>query len=385
MNTKYTMILFISLLIGSCTNKEKTDYSITNNKKGTQIKVNYKNGIETFINADTIIKNVTYIPLENTNPPIGEIGKILFCNEKIIIMDKDGKSIWIFNRDGKLYSHISKLGKGPKEYRSMENVSITCPDTVNVVDAADRSIAKYNFNGEFVGKKKITKGWPATYAKMGNYRYVHLQSHLNTNQKKRYYLYIMNGKEYIKGFFPYTGNYRFGRQHILSVNNKLYAYKSYDNNIYRLENDQISIAFSFDFGEKSFPRKKIYNAESHEEYDKILSSTTYVGNINRFYKTKKTITFDYDIRKDGDNRYKALIFIYKIYSGKSYNYERVARSKKYIEAPTYPDACDGKYFYSLINPWRFSKDKYKMKKLSKRFGQEYSMESNPILMKYQYK
>ena len=44
------MILFISLLIGSCTNKEKTDYSITDSKKRTQIKVNYKNGIKTLIN-----------------------------------------------------------------------------------------------------------------------------------------------------------------------------------------------------------------------------------------------------------------------------------------------------------------------------------------------
>ena len=102
------------------------------------------------------------------NDLIGNIKKILFVNDTIVILDIVRESVLFFDEKGNFLSKISRKGRGPGEYHSISNISITAPDTLNVLDLLMRSVKQYSFSGDFLREKKLDKwGYPSGYLKLG--------------------------------------------------------------------------------------------------------------------------------------------------------------------------------------------------------------------------
>ena len=70
------------------------------------------------------VADVEYVPLETTkNVLIDRYASLHYVSEKyIIVTERGGGDIFVFNRKGKIVTHISHKGRGPEEYNVMSSV-----------------------------------------------------------------------------------------------------------------------------------------------------------------------------------------------------------------------------------------------------------------------
>jgi len=332
---------------------------------------------DALINTDSIISDFKVIPLQNTNPPIGNIKKLMFCKGKIIIWDQKGKSIWVFSEEGNFISSISSLGRGPKEYTSINNVSITTPNIINIADAASKSIIKYNFEGKFI-ERFSTISYLSDYIEKDGYKYSFYHDIVSEDINK-YFLKISDNSGFRSGFFPFTCTRQFGENYFIKSNEDIYFNKSFDNRIYKISGDKLMTAYTLNFGIDTFPCHKLENLKENDNYYKIINSKKFIGNMSNICLTKNFLTFFYEIR-DKKNPI-VMFFIYNLRTDKYYNYQ-YAKTEKYVIA-TNPKFTDGEYFYDTVEPWTLSK--ISRSKLFKKFNVSVTADSNPILLKFKYK
>ncbi len=93
---------------------------------------------------DTIYEPIV---LETTDDClIGEISKIAYSNDTIIIADEQTNSIFIFDGSGKFITKIHREGRGPEEYIELGDVFV-CDHHILVLDNS-RKVCCYNFKGK---------------------------------------------------------------------------------------------------------------------------------------------------------------------------------------------------------------------------------------------
>lgn len=107
---------------------------------------------------DSIIEKIDYVKLRSTeNNPIGEVDALWITPDNIVVADYNlSKSIFIFDRLGRLQATISRLGRGPQEYLSISDVTLT-PDRqrVAVLDNHGKKILYYDLAGNFLFRKEL--------------------------------------------------------------------------------------------------------------------------------------------------------------------------------------------------------------------------------------
>lgn len=368
---KYLIIL--SILIISCKDKSQ---EIANIIPDEVIKINTKDAkIEDFTK---IIDVKSLIPLQTPQKiPIGTFDKVLFTENKIIILDKLTESIYFFNKNGDFESRIASKGRGPSEYTSIYNISVTLPDTLNIIDNELQSIVKYKFDGKYIETNKID-GWPEDYAKENNYDYVSIYSAYLS--KNNYYLNIHSPNNIEKGYFPYL-------EFIVSKNirpsifftngNDLFYHHHFDDKIYKLDKDKLNIAYKIDFGKFSYPTEKLLSARNLNEFRKILKKEKYIGNISNIYITDRYLHFNYDDGNESVNTY-----IQNLKTGSNFHYLGLKNNETGISS--LPIASDGTFFYSIMNPWEYTKAD--LQKLNVKYNLELTPQSTyNVLIKYNYK
>lgn len=113
---------------------------------------------KTSLNLDAIIDSVYYIKLE-TNPDclIGSIDKILFFNDKILIIENlQRKSVLMFNDNGKFVKKIGTEGRGPGEYVTIRDVALDINNkSIVFLDDYGGKLLFYDLDGNFVTHKKL--------------------------------------------------------------------------------------------------------------------------------------------------------------------------------------------------------------------------------------
>ena len=126
---KYVPLILIGLLF-SC--NRNTEPSNTTRPDVTQIDTiacapEYDTPLE------SIIEKIDYVKLRSTeNNPVGEVDALWITPDNIVVADYNlSKSIFIFDRLGRLQATISRLGRGPQEYLSIFDVVLT-PDRQRV-------------------------------------------------------------------------------------------------------------------------------------------------------------------------------------------------------------------------------------------------------------
>lgn len=107
---------------------------------------------------DSIIEKIDYVKLRSTeNNPVGEVDALWITPDNIVVADYNlSKSIFIFDRLGQLQATISRLGRGPQEYLSISDVTLT-PDRqrVAVLDNHGKKILYYDLAGNFLFRKEL--------------------------------------------------------------------------------------------------------------------------------------------------------------------------------------------------------------------------------------
>lgn len=139
----------ISLFTMSCSKNNRTQGE-------NEIFVDFKSdkpmvvkGPEDLFNYSDYIDSVAYVPLETTDDCLmGDVGDILFVNNKIFLRDRN--TIFIFSRDGKFISKVSKLGRGHGEYSNLGYWDVNpTNDEISVYSGGNKMVFVYSIPAIF--------------------------------------------------------------------------------------------------------------------------------------------------------------------------------------------------------------------------------------------
>ncbi len=151
---KYIYIIFVFSVVSlfeSCDNSIKMSEQDTVSQMDTITCAKEYN-----TSLDSIIAKIEYVKLQSTEEhPVGEIDNLLITPEHIIVADRhQAKSIFIFDRQGKIQTVISRHGRGPQEYLSIFDVVLT-PDQkrIAVLDNYGKKILYFDLAGNFLFHK----------------------------------------------------------------------------------------------------------------------------------------------------------------------------------------------------------------------------------------
>ena len=119
-NIFLNLLIFFAILTSlpiSCKNKKNAYHHHVIPLAGTV-------GNYSLLNMSEYITEIRYIPLEtNASSLVGEVRKISYENEKILIKDAS-QNCFLFDTDGKLCSKIGQFGQGPNDYIFIQEVLI---------------------------------------------------------------------------------------------------------------------------------------------------------------------------------------------------------------------------------------------------------------------
>lgn len=196
---KVFFIIFCFYIFNCC--KNRTVYEF---EKEDFIVIPIEENISEISNFDSFIEKVKYIPLEtNEDSKIQDITQVELIDEKIIIFDKKGKSVLIFNSEGSFLHKISKLGTGFNEYLDIRNIATDEENKkIYLFDQLQFTIFEYDLDGNFIKKISINNIF-FSYFKSSNgrfYCYMH-----NRPYKENYYDLISFDQNEIKNmYFPFS-------------------------------------------------------------------------------------------------------------------------------------------------------------------------------------
>lgn len=121
-----------------------------------KLDVNWKS-VET-IDFDMFIDSVRYIPLETDSTClIGYVDKIIRTKDRYFILDKrTSKSVFVFSREGKFLFKIYQEGKGPGEYRRIEDLVVNeeSGEIIIMCEFKDKDLF-FDWDGKFIDYKNV--------------------------------------------------------------------------------------------------------------------------------------------------------------------------------------------------------------------------------------
>ena len=107
------------------------------------------NDLENSIEYSSFVDSVSYLTL-CLEEPIGEIERIYRRGDFYYVKGDSHFGIFIFDKFGKLYSHINSYGEGPEDYRMISSFAVvTSTGDVSILDYASQQTKYYGMDGSF--------------------------------------------------------------------------------------------------------------------------------------------------------------------------------------------------------------------------------------------
>jgi len=162
--------------------------------------------IKGYVNASQVIEDISFIPLE-TKPDclIGSVGKVIYRNGKYYIFDySTGRnSIHVFDSMGSFSGSISRIGRGPGEYRDILNFDVDEKGNVYIVNSIDGKILV--FDPALKYSVTITPQVAISSFIAFRDRFAVLSRRNDYRNPEMSLLYILNRNgEIIESYFPFT-------------------------------------------------------------------------------------------------------------------------------------------------------------------------------------
>jgi hypothetical protein len=182
--TKYEVSNAVSLK----TNLKEINY----NNIRIQIELNKLN--KKWFNWDYIGDKMRFLPLETKSEGlIKEISKVLFCNSRIYVLDKQQNQILCYSDKGKFLWKINQVGKAEFEYRTITDFFISEGEgALNLYDSKSRKILTFQLNdGSFVKSKKYKSQFFNIYPYKGGYLHT-TNNFIHDNESLSYMLMECN-------------------------------------------------------------------------------------------------------------------------------------------------------------------------------------------------
>lgn len=233
------------------------------------------------------------IPLETVgNALIGEIDKLEMDDNHIVILDKRMRTVWLFGTDGKFIRRIGRLGNGPKEYVSLDDMCFDKENgTVWIWDRVKQVMLEYDLTGELL--KEVATGFSSNvFAKTKDGFWLYY-SYLKNPDNCSLILVNEEMDHLVKGFFATKETFPVSLSSgFTSWAGKEYFYFPLSNVLYSLDGTEARPYIEFDFGERTLPYSKIVNM-SPEEYETLIDSGSYLGGLKNVQLSSKYCFFQF--------------------------------------------------------------------------------------------
>jgi hypothetical protein len=141
----WKVICFIVLGVYACNNAPELQHIQVEN-------IDVPNSFDNFLLNDSLIQEYRIIPLEtNDESLIANIDHLLVHNNKFYIHDRKGKSLLVFDGNGKYLFKINKYGRGPGEYSQFLDSKIDKNGDILILGWL--KVLKYDQNGNFLNSR----------------------------------------------------------------------------------------------------------------------------------------------------------------------------------------------------------------------------------------
>jgi hypothetical protein len=231
--------------------------------------------------------------------PVGHIDKLIVDKNKIYILDKNkARSLFIYNRNGRLLNVINRTGLGPGEYTHLDDFDVD-KETENIIvmDANQRKLIFYTSDGAYINEIKYD--FLALNFIMENKNEILMDKSTILSKDDFYCLKRIDfdGKVLNSSFSPdfsvaaMTFNPRASLQR---CNNKIFYLPTMSNCIYVLDGISSGLAYSVDFG-KNWPSKDFCSQMKNThplKIRKIMFENKYVCFLN-YIQTKDVLHLDF--------------------------------------------------------------------------------------------
>ena len=203
------------------------------------------------IDIADMVAEINCVPLETTErSTIIGIDKIEVCDDKYVVLDKEIKSLLIFDKLGGFIEKIAQHGAGPDEY--VEIIDFTVSESKEVIYAlvfdaqSKRRIFQFDLSGKMIGNF-VLPFYACNVECLGNQLYYYSDYNIKKGDSG-YNLNITSlTGEWIRGFMPIEKNIRVGN---MSGNcvfeiaaDKLMFYPVFSDTIYEVKDDVFKPAY----------------------------------------------------------------------------------------------------------------------------------------------
>ncbi|APY12030.1 hypothetical protein BWZ22_12680 [Seonamhaeicola sp. S2-3] len=378
----FTLNIILLLLFNACSKSEKLENSTT-----IQVNVedNYGEGsFEEYFSSSSIV------PLETNEVSIlSGIDRISMQDDKIFILDRKLRGVFIFDNTGKFLNKIQKIGKGPGEYSFLQDFTIDYEKKQLILySKAPNKLTTFNFEGQFIEEEKMTD----YYFNIGYHdnKLLFLYKNLEKNKLfQEYDLTTLKTKNEINmdkyDHFFYSLGWRTPN---ITKSKNINLSLGYSKIIYEYHNNIFSPKYIVDFGEHNTPKNIINQID--DDFKGLYQYTTKnkLGfGISNFRENDNYITFNF---------WGNMIVIYSKISKKAKTFDLFRGPKDKLPFQNY-FAHDGdnnkilsiyeaEYFKKQLNiykeeikPWE------KLPKYIKDIDKKVSSNDNPLLIIYSFK
>lgn len=268
-------ILFIStiILLLSCSNSQNSSSTISIDLDASKS-----------VSINNIFSKIEIIPLEtNENSIIQNIDKIIEYKSLTYILDRRQKAVLIFDNHGKFISKINTIGRAPDEFYLLEDIAINkFSNTLECLDPMGK-ILTYSLQGQYLSSIYLPHPPMA-------YHYLHVLNQdsilLYTNPTKYndYTFRIFSRQQdtfvsqFIKQKKIINGECKLPIQ---VYKDSIYFTQAFSNEIYKISDDTLLLAYQWDFGKYTYnlSKMKFPDLTNPEEQIKFYKEVMYSSKI----------------------------------------------------------------------------------------------------------
>jgi hypothetical protein len=250
LNMSKLLFKFVVIVIFgfSCSDPKK------NNENVEIIAINDANYKEE-IPLSAFVNKIRIMPLETTSTSfIVEVTKLIETENAIYILDRPGKRILKFAKDGKFISQIGREGKGPGEYITPFDVEVL-DNEIFVLDFSSRKLKSYdseklNYNYEINSPEGALE-----ISVIGGKLIFYCMS--DSKDAPSYFVMCnMNGSMPTK-----LAESRYSQSSIKLLGSTIFCgngliSRLFESVIYQIDNNRFSAKFNIDFGDREMPEIK---------------------------------------------------------------------------------------------------------------------------------
>ncbi len=215
----------------------------------------FLNGSERFVDDTIFFTNCRVVKLELTeNSALKRLSKVVLLEDKIYILDKAQKSVFLFDSLGHYVKRIGKRGMGPGEYLDIYDVAIDYDKSL-LAFLCNKSIFYYDYSGEFIKKEDLPIDAVELAIENG---YKHLALFGEDQQgydiltvspeNKKSFKQIPSGRIPVKHL---TSCFRF------SSGNKIYFVQLFENQLFEVDSENCKPLLRFNLGKYALPEEML--------------------------------------------------------------------------------------------------------------------------------